>query len=377
MRITDLQLWVVNVPFTSAFQSSFDRRRGTTRTLLKLDTDAGVSGWGETFRGTPTAKLIEQYRELIVGSDPADLNRLTAKLRMTPFFYGYLGYAAIAGIEMACLDITSRSAGTSLAKMLGGRVRDVVPVSGLVTPGLVADGTRAADLPKALADASVALREERGFDVLKLKGSSDARRDVAAVSEVRRRLPDVGLRIDPNAAWSVDTSIWAARRLVPLDLQYLEDPCAGLTGMARVRQSVDIPLCTNMCVVRLEDVAPGIQLNAVDVIHGDVHKWGGVGAVRRLAAICNAFGLGMNLHSGGELGISTACHLQLAAATPEIAYAIDSMYYLLRDDVVEQPFDVKDGVLTVPGGVGLGVDVDLEKVRFYAAQHEAEGDWVR
>jgi glucarate dehydratase len=377
MRITDLQLWVVNVPFTSAFQSSFDRRRGTTRTLLKLETDAGISGWGETFRGTPTAKLIEQYRELIVGSDPAELNRLTAKLRMTPFFYGYLGYAAIAGIEMACLDIVGRSAGMSLADMLGGRLKDVVQVSGLVTPGLVREGTRDADLPKALADAAVALREERGFDVLKLKGSRDARRDVAAVSEVRHRLPDVGLRIDPNAAWSVDASIWAARRLVPLDLQYLEDPCEGLAGMARVRQSVDIPLCTNMCVVRLEDVAPGIRLNAVDVIHGDVHKWGGVGAVRRLAAICNAFGLGMNLHSGGELGISTACHLQLAAATPEITFAIDSMYYLLRDDVVKQPLDVGDGVLTVPDGAGLGVEVDLEKVKFYAAQHEAEGDWVR
>jgi glucarate dehydratase len=377
MRITDLQLWVVNVPFTSAFQSSFDRRRGTTRTLLKLETDAGVCGWGETFRGTPTAKLIEQYRELIVGSDPTQLNRLTAKLRMTPFFYGYLGYAAVAGIEMACLDIIGRSTGLSLADMLGGQVRDVVPVSGLVTPGLVHEGTRAADLPKALADASVALLEEHGFEVLKLKGSRDARRDVAAVSEVRHRLPDIGLRIDPNAGWSVDASIWAARRLVPLDLQYLEDPCEGLAGMARVRQSVDITLCTNMCVVRLEDVAPGVRLSAVDVIHGDVHKWGGVGAVRRLAALCSAFGLGMNLHSGGELGISTACHLQLAAATPEIGFAIDSMYYLLRDDVVEQSHHVSDGVLAVPQGAGLGVDVDIKKVTFYAARHEAEGDWVR
>jgi glucarate dehydratase len=131
-----------------------------------------------------------------------------------------------------------------------------------------------------------------------------------------------------------------------------------------------------MCVVRLEEIAPAIRVNAVDVIHGDVHKWGGIIACKRLAAVCDAFGLGMNLHSGGELGISTACHLQLVAATPEIRYAIDTVYYLTADDIIEQPFKIENGHMMVPKAPGLGVSVDLDKLEYYASAHAADGDLV-
>jgi glucarate dehydratase len=375
MRITTLTVQVVNIPLTTTWQTSFDRRTGTTRTVLRLETDTGLVGWGETFRGSPTAALIERYREILIGWNPYDLEKLRARLRMTPFFYGYLGYAAVAGIEMACLDLIGKDTGRSLAELLGGAVRDRVRVSGMVTTGLLPAGAAPVS-PNALAEAAEGLRDQYGFGVLKLKGSSDASNDVALVAAIRERLPDSRLRLDPNAAWSVTDSVWAARRLLPLDLEYLEDPCAGLEGMARVRQAVGIPLCTNMCVVRLEEFAPAIRTGAIDVIHGDVHKWGGVGAVRRLAAMCDAFGIGMNLHSGGELGISTACHLQLTAATTEIGYAIDSVYYLLADDVIDEPFEVKDGMLPVPTGPGLGVTVDIEKLDHYAGLHASQGDLV-
>ncbi|SCL36206.1 glucarate dehydratase [Micromonospora rhizosphaerae] len=375
MRITAMTVQVVNIPLTTTWQTSFDRRTGTTRTVVRLETDTGLVGWGETFRGSPTAALIERYRDILIGWNPYELEKLRTRLRMTPFFYGYLGYAAVAGIEMACLDLIGKDTGRSLTELLGGRVRDQVRVSGMVTPGMLPAGTGPAS-PQALAGAAAELRDQYGFDVLKLKGSSNARKDVALVAAMRERLPDIGLRLDPNAAWSVADSVWAARQLLPLDLEYLEDPCAGMEGMARVRQAVGIPLCTNMCVVRLEDFAPAIRTGAIDVIHGDVHKWGGVGAVRRLAALCDAFGIGMNLHSGGELGISTACHLQLTAATAEIGYAVDSVYYLLADDVIEEPFAVKDGMLPVPTGPGLGVTVDTEKLERYSRLHAIEGDLV-
>jgi glucarate dehydratase len=376
MRITDLDIWVVNVPLTVAFQSSFERRSGTTRTVVRLRTDSGLTGWGETFRGDPTARIIEQNRDLVVGHELPELGSLPHQMRMTPFFFGYLGYAAIAGLEMAYFDLLAKSAGLSLADLLGGATRKKVAVTGLVTRAMVAPEGQPAD-PVALAEAAEELVQQKGFTAVKLKGSVDAAGDVALLRAIRDKLPEVRLRVDPNAAWSVTDSIWAAKRLAELDLEYLEDPCAGLDGMARVSATTDIPLCTNMCVVRLEDVAPAIRLGAVDVIHGDVHKWGGIDANRRLAALCDAFGLGMNLHSGGELGISTACNLQLTAATPEINYAIDSMYYLLGDDVITEPMTVVDGQLTVPDGPGLGVEVDVDKLDRLAAQHAVDGDVVR
>jgi glucarate dehydratase len=85
----------------------------------------------------------------------------------------------------------------------------------------------------------------------------------------------------------------------------------------------------------------------------------------------------MNLHSGGELGISTACHLQVTAAMPEINYAIDSMYYLVADDIITEPFVVDGGSVAVPGGPGIGVTVDEEKLDNLAKLHDVEGDIVR
>jgi glucarate dehydratase len=374
MRITDLKVWTVNVPLTTPFQSSFDRRTGTTRTMVRLTTDSGLTGWGETFRGNPTRAIIERCRELLIGWNPYDLEKLRLRLHMTPFFYGYVGYAALAGIEMACLDLIGKETGKCLTELLGGALRDRIPITGVVTPGLLPPGTPAT--PKALAETADEFRKRYGFGVLKLKGSSNVAKDVALVTAIRDRLPEIGLRLDPNAAWPVTESLWGARRLLPLDLEYLEDPCAGLEGMAQIRKTTGIPLCTNMCVVRLEEIAPAIRMGAVDVIHGDVHKWGGVGPTRRLAALCDAFGLGMNLHSGGEMGISTACHLQVAAVTNEIRYAIDSVYYLIADDIIDAPFQIKDGMMSVPTGPGLGVNVDTDKLESYAAQHARDGDLV-
>jgi glucarate dehydratase len=130
-----------------------------------------------------------------------------------------------------------------------------------------------------------------------------------------------------------------------------------------------------MCVVRWEDLAPAARLNAVQVIHGDIYKWGGIAITKNLAAHCEAFGLGMNLHSGGELGIATAAHLAIAASTPVLSSAIDSMYYLHDDDIIE-PLPFEGGCLTVPDGVGLGVEVDEDKLAHYTALNAREGDYT-
>jgi glucarate dehydratase len=373
MKITDLSIWTINIPYTSFFQSSVGKRTGTTRTILRLRTDNGLEGWGETFRGTSTAGIIELSREMLMGWNPYDIEKLRQQLHLTPFFYGYVGYAAIAGIEMACYDLIGKETGKSLAELIGGRMADTVPVTGVVTSGLLPPEPQGS-IPEALAKAAVEFRDRYGFTALKLKGSTDTFGDVEKMRALRDAMPDINLRVDPNGAWAVQDAIRAAQQMLPLDLEYLEDPVVGLEGMARVREMGGIQLCTNMYVVRLEDFAPAMRLNAVDIIHGDVHKWGGINPSKRLAALCDAYGLGMNLHSGGELALSTSCHLQLVSSTPEIRYAIDTVYYLMSDDIVTKPLTIENGVMQVPDGPGLGLDVDLEKLEHYAALTAQEGD---
>lgn len=372
MQIRSVDAWVVNLPLTNPFTSSFETKTGETRTVVRIRLDDGVEGWGETMWGQPVAALVRRLGESLVGRSPFDLEAFHATHTMVPFFHGYLGYAALAALDVACWDAMGKLTGQPLVNLLGGRVRDRVPITALVTRADAGD-VAPRDLPVALAEHAAAVVASGGFTAVKLKGTRDPFGDVEILRAIRSRLPDVELRVDPNAAWSVPDSVRAGLRLEELDLEYLEDPCAGIEGMAEVRRRVRIPLCTNMCVVRFEDFAPAVRLGAVDVVHGDVYKWGSVSATKHLAAHCQTFGLGMNLHSGGELGIATAAHLAVVGSTPILDRAIDSMYYLHADDIIE-PLDLAGGALAVPSGPGLGVVVDEDKLARYAALNEKEGD---
>jgi glucarate dehydratase len=372
MKITDVDVQVVNLPLTNPFTSSFETKTGETRTVVRLRTDTGAEGWGETMWGRPVAELARKLGAELVGTSPFALEAFHRRHHMVPFFHGYLGYAALAALDVACWDLMGKITGQSVTDLLGGPVRDEVPITALVTRA-DAPGASGRELAQGLGEHAAKVVAEGGFTAVKLKGTKDVRGDVEIMRELRRALPDVELRVDPNAAWSVPDSIRAGLSLEELDLEYLEDPCVGIEGMAQVRARVRIPLCTNMCVVRFEEFAPAVRLGAVDVIHGDVYKWGGISATKALAAHCETFGLGMNLHSGGELGIATAAHLAVVASTPVLSRAIDSMYYLHADDIVE-PLELSAGRLKVPSGPGLGVTVDEEKLAFYAERNQKEGD---
>lgn len=375
MRITELKVHVVNVPFTTVFASTLQQRRGTTRVVVRALTDEGLEGLGESMRGRPVAQLVERHKHLLVGEDPFEIERLLARFRTVPFYYGYSGYAAVAAMEMACWDLMGKALGVPIARMQGGYVRDKVPAGGILTRGALPASVRKADIPEAIADESRRMLAESGFRALKVKGSFDVEEDVAIMEALRRAHPKAKLRIDPSGVWTTHQATWAGTRMEPLDLEYLEDPCTGLESMAQLRQKIRIPLCTNMCVVRMEDFAPAVRLGAVDIIHGDAHKWGGIGVTRRLGALCEAFGMGMNLHTAGELGISTACHLQLAASMNEMRYAIDSMYNLLSDDIVTERIGFHDGCFSPPTGPGLGVKLDPDKLARYEALNAKEGDY--
>ncbi|MFF4597978.1 mandelate racemase/muconate lactonizing enzyme family protein [Amycolatopsis sp. CA-161197] len=372
MKITDVDVQVVNLPLTNPFTSSFETKTGETRTVVRLRTDTGVEGWGETMWGRPVAELTRQLGKELVGQSPFALEAFHRRHHMVPFFHGYLGYAALAALDVACWDVMGKATGQRVTDLLGGPVREEVPITALVTRA-DAPGAQGRELAQGIAEHAAKVVAEGGFTAVKLKGTTDVFGDVEIMRELRRALPDVQLRVDPNAAWSVPDSIRAGLALEELDLEYLEDPCVGIEGMSQVRAKVRIPLCTNMCVVRFEEFAPAVRLGAVDVIHGDVYKWGGIAATKALAAHCETFGLGMNLHSGGELGIATAAHLAVVASTPVLSRAIDSMYYLHVDDIV-QPLHLEAGRLRVPTGPGLGVEVDEDKLAFYAAKNAAEGD---
>ncbi len=136
--------------------------------------------------------------------------------------------------------------------------------------------------------------------------------------------------------------------------------------MARIHRDIHTPLTTNMCVVDFDSLPVGIREGAVNIILADPHKWGGVWATKKLAAVCDAFRLGMSMHAGAELGVSTAVNIQLAASTPQISYSIDGHYHHELDDIIAGgKHQYRRGMMKMPGAPGIGVALDEDKVAFY------------
>ncbi len=215
--------------------------------------------------------------------------------------------------------------------------------------------------------------ETYGFRSLKLKGGVFAPpAEIDAILALRAAFPDAPLRLDPNTAWSVATSIEVGTALSGV-LEYLEDPTPGLIGMAEVAREVPMPLATNMCVVGFDDIPEAVSRRSVGVILSDHHYWGGLGKVHDLASICDTFGLGLSMHSNSHLGVSLAAMTHIAAATPNLTYALDTHWPWKTEDVVTTPFAFRDGSLEVSREPGLGVELDLDALAHLHEQYQRCG----
>jgi glucarate dehydratase len=174
--------------------------------------------------------------------------------------------------------------------------------------------------------------------------------------------PGVPLRLDPNANWSLATSIAAAEQLDDV-LEYYEDPTPGLAGMAELARHTRLPLATNMVITTLDDFRKGADTGAVRVLLSDHHYWGGLRVTQTLARMCRLWDLGLSMHSNSHLGISLMAMTHVAAAVPNLTYACDTHYPWQEEEVIaggRVPFE--DGAVRVPTTPGLGVTLDRERL---------------
>jgi len=376
MKIVDLRARTVAIPTTAQLRHNTGVHPGyLMRTVLELVTDEGLVGLGEVGGGDQRGALL-RLKPRIVGLSPWDLE--TIKLRTLRSIY-YLSNARLYGaLEIACLDLQGKAAGVPVHRLLGGKVRDAVPMIAYLfwrydRPG-GGDDARAEDV----ADHCAELARTLGVKAMKLKAGVMAPDEEARVLELcRDRLgPGFGLRIDPNGVWSVPTAVRIGRRLEPLGLEYYEDPAWGLEGMRAVREQVRIPLATNMYPNKFDDLGPAIRLGCVDVVLTDLHYWEGPRGVKDLCAVCRTFGLGVAMHSGAEFGVELAAMLHTASTIPAMTFAGDAHYHYLTDDILAGGKLAYDGgAIRVPDGPGLGVALDEEKMRRYERYFEEVGDY--
>jgi glucarate dehydratase len=356
------------------------------RAIIQLDTDAGLVGLGETYADTRHLARLNAAAEAITGLDVFALNEIRAaiavRLAGDDAAVGTAGMITTASavdqvlspFEVACLDVQGHTLGRPVSDLLGGKVRDAVPFSAYLFykwaahPGRQPDAFGEALDPAGLVTQARRIIGEYGFTAIKLKGGVfPPEEEMAAIEALAEAFPGMPLRLDPNAAWTPQTSVKVASGLAGI-LQYLEDPTPGLDGMAEVAGQSPMPLATNMCVVAFDQLAPAVAKGSVKVVLSDHHYWGGLQRSRLLAGICETFGLGLSMHSNSHLGISLAAMVHLAGATPNLTYACDTHWPWKTEEVVKDGvLRFVDGSVPVPTTPGLGVEIDEDSL---AALHE-------
>ena len=329
----------------------------TESLLVKIESDDGLVGWGEALApvvpeavGAIVARLL---RPLLLGADPREVeplwDRLYGAMRVRGHLTG-LYVDAIAAVDVALWDLFGRSVGQPVARLLGGVRRERIDVYYSGVPGGTPDerAAKAAELAKT------------GFRAVKLQ-LGHGRDDLASVAAVRQAVgPDVGIALDAHWAYSVPQALAAGRELERHGALFFEAPIApeDVDGHAQLAAALDVPIAlgegerTRWQFLRL------LQARAMDVAQPDVGRTG-LTEARRIATLCEPFGVPVAPHVSTGLGIRFAATLQFAAALP--SFLLMEYQQKMLDPInasLLEPLSVEEGSVAVPLGPGFGVDVN-------------------
>jgi glucarate dehydratase len=381
MKIADLRATTVTVPLQAPLRHGNGCHWGRfVRTIVEVETDNGLLGLGEMGGGGESSEAIFRgLKSYLLGRDPQRLEELRF-LISNPTASLYNNRTQIlAAIEFACLDILGQAWGVPVSEILGGRLRDSVPFATYLffRYPRSRDGSGEVRTPEQLVEQARRLKAQFGFTTHKLKGGVfPPDYELECYRALATAFPGDRLRFDPNSLWSAEEAVRFGRSIEDLNNDYLEDPVFGLNGMRLVRQKVRMPLATNTVVTNFEQLAANVLNMAVDVTLLDTTFWGGIRPCVKAAALCEAFQLGVSVHSSGELGIQLATMLHLGAVLPNLTFAADAHYHHLTDDIIEGGLlRYEAGAIRVPTRPGLGVKLNREKLAVYNELYKRLGPY--
>jgi len=381
MKITDIKATTVAVPLEAPIRHANGAHWGRfIRTIVEVETDEGITGLGEMGGGGESAEAaFKGLKSYLVGHDPMQLESMYWKI-CNPTASLYNNRTQLhAALEFACIDIIGKKLGIRACDLLGGALREEVPFASYIFFRYPDEktGKGGEETAEQIVNHTKDLVNKHGFTSHKLKaGVFHPSHELEVFRAISQAFPDHKVRIDPNAAWSVEESIKIGQSIEDLPNDYFEDPTWGLEGMRRVKEKIRIPTATNTVVVNFEQLASCIRNNSVDVILLDTTFWGGLRQAWKGSVVCEKFQVGVAVHSSGELGIQLATMLHLGASVPNLSFAADAHYHHLTDDIIKGgKMKYKDGAIKVPQGPGLGVELDRDKLKQYQEYYKQVGGY--
>jgi L-alanine-DL-glutamate epimerase-like enolase superfamily enzyme len=357
-----VQTTAVRVPLREPLKWTGGIRESASGLIVELHTDEGIVGIGEAPGPTLPAiqTIIErEFTQFLVDQDPLRTEWLVRRLEEYARNWAAIGAYAIAGVEMALLDLKGKALGVPVVELLGGYSRESVPVIGyLFIDDPEANAQKAADFVAA------------GHTELKLKVGRDLGQDHDTVAAIRDRVgSEIKIRIDANMNWSVPAAIKWIKALERYDIQFVEQPGPDfdLEGMAQVRRAVSTPIAADESCTSVRSAIELIKADACDVFVVYPSEAGGLTRALQIGALAQAAGKWCAIGSWAELGVATTANAHVAAASTAFPFANDTHYPLQLNDVLVDPVQIEDGHITISHDPGLGVALDAASMATLAA----------
>ncbi len=382
MKITAVTSHVLqcDMPEVLGYSQQFYSRR--TAHLVEVETDEGVTGWGECFGPGNIAlankAIVERViAPMILGADPLDRDVLWHKAYNLMRDHGQKGMPlqALSGVDIALWDIAGQVAGLPIHKLIGGAHRDRVPVYGY---GMMLQREPVDDLVARFAEEAAAIRE-MGFVAAKMKVGLSPADDIRLAEAVRRGVGEAyPFMVDANHCYTTPDAFHVGRALEELGAYWFEEPVApeDHDGYADLRAGLTVNIAGGEAEYNRWGWRALLERRGLDIAQPEVCALGGISEYLRVLALCHAHFTPVVNHVWGS-GIAVAANLQLLAAMPPLPGAMhprepwlefDTTENRFRDDLLTEPLNIQaqvresGGSVPVPDGPGLGVTPDRDFV---------------
>ncbi len=345
--------------------------------FVKVETDDGITGWGEAFtqpdRDRSVEEQVRHIRRYLIGRSPFNIKHFTQVM------YDDLAskagdmqyYSAISGIEQALWDIVGKSLDTPVYNLLGGACRERIRV---YANGWVSWGQP----PEVYAENAVETVKS-GFTALKFDPFPDpwrtyvSRKDedaaVENVKAVREAVgPDIDLLIEVHRRLAPMHAVRVARMIEKYDPFWYEEPVSAenIDALTEVKRSINIPVVTGEVLCTKSSFREVFEKRAADIINADVCCCGGILELKEIAAVAEPYHIIVSPHNFGSNATGLAATLQVAACIPNFLITEYFINFKPRSDEISvNPFVVDDGYIEIPKGPGLGLDLDEEAMAKY------------
>jgi len=363
MKIQEIEMIPVRIPFKKLFRTSHSARTHQESVIVKVHTDERIVGIGNVDPSpgysaesvSEIKKVLENHLiHVVVGRDPFTISMIVDS--MDKAISGY--YHSKALIEMALYDIVGKALNVPIYTLFGGPRIDKIPVIGWIKIGSVEE-----NVEEAKDWVS------QGFTTLKVKIGEGIQEDIDRVAAIRAALGDkIDIRIDANEAYSLEEAISLLRGLEKYRIAYCEQPIArsNLDGFYKIREVVDIPITSDEGILTPQDIINVVNKRATDFIRVKVMKNGGIYKTMSMINLAEAFGIRCIIGHGFSMTINALSEIHVATASKNIFYPSDIVGPLkMKDDVVTERLQIKDGCIAIPQKAGLGATIDDEKLNQY------------